>query len=56
MFSKFSFKSGKYDTMTVDESQSQTVKYYALKMALEGKKLSCSELYNMFLNATSNKN
>ena len=45
MFSKFVFKDGKYDNMTVSEEQSKIVKYYDLKMALEGKKLTEAKLF-----------
>ena len=39
MFSKFVFKMGRYDNMTVSNENATFVKYYALKMALEAKKL-----------------
>ena len=38
MFSKFVFKAGRYDNMSVSLGDSNKVKFYALKMALEGKK------------------
>jgi hypothetical protein len=44
MFSKFVFKMGRYDNMTVSNENATLVKYYALKMALEGKKLPESQL------------
>ena len=44
MFSKFVFKMGRYDNMTVSDGNATLVKYYALKMALEGKKLPESQL------------
>lgn len=44
IFSKFVFKMGKYDTMTVNESDISKVKYYALKMALDSKRLNSHEL------------
>jgi hypothetical protein len=43
LFSKFVFKEGKYDNMTVSDENAKNVKYYALKMALEGKRLSESK-------------
>jgi hypothetical protein len=55
MFSKFAFKMGKYDTMVIDENQSTQVKYYALKMALEGKRLNCTDLFELFVNETLKK-
>ena len=39
MFSKFVFKTGAYDKMTVSDGNATLVKYYALKIALEGKLL-----------------
>ena len=47
MFSKFAFKMGKYDGMNV--TASDEIKYYALWMALEGKRLSCHDLFSMLL-------
>ncbi|CAF0722230.1 unnamed protein product [Brachionus calyciflorus] len=47
LFSKFDFKDGKYDSMTVNESQTNLAKYYSLKMALEGKKFNGTELTNL---------
>ena len=44
MFSKFAFKSGEYRQMTVSDINSTLVKYYALKMALEGNYLAESQL------------
>jgi hypothetical protein len=44
LFSKFAFKAGSYNNMTVSEKDSENVKYYALKMALEGKQLNESQL------------
>jgi hypothetical protein len=44
MFSKLAFKAGSYDNMTVNDEDSHKVKYYALKMALEGKRLAESQL------------
>ncbi len=55
MFSKFAFKKGKYDNMTVTEAESQQVRNYALKMALDGKRMSCGELFRLFINETAKK-
>ena len=44
MFSKFVFKTGAYDKMKVSEENATLVKYYALKMALEGKLLGEEQL------------
>ena len=46
LFSKFVFKMGRYDNMTVSEEDAQKVKFYSLKMALEGKKHLESKLLN----------
>ena len=54
LFSKFVFKEGKYDAMNVTAEQANVVKYYALKMALEGKRLPESQLVSD-LNALSSK-
>ena len=55
MFSKFAFKMGKYDNMTVSENEASTIKFYSLKMAIEGKRFSCKALHETLLAATSNK-
>jgi hypothetical protein len=47
LFSKFAFKMGKYDNRTVSEQNLGMVKYYALKMALDGKRLPASNLTRM---------
>ena len=36
MFSKFMFKAGKYNSMNVNDDDAQLIKFYCLKMALEG--------------------
>lgn len=51
MFSKFAFKMGKYDAMNA--TASDEIKYYALWMALEGKRISCRDLHSLLL-TTSN--
>ena len=48
LFSKFSFKAGKYDNMTIDENQVSQIKYYCLKMALEAKRTSNLQLRALF--------
>lgn len=48
MFSKFVFKQGKYDNMTVSDESAEKVKFYALKMALEAKRMDESQLLNDF--------
>lgn len=46
LFSKFLFSLGRYDNMTVDENDAKAtqIKYYALRMALESKRLSPKQL------------
>lgn len=55
MFSKFLFKMGRYDNMTLDAQNSEQVKFYALKMALGSKRMSNEELYSDFIKKTSSK-
>lgn len=47
MFSKFVFPTGAYDNMTVSENDTNAneVKFYALRMALEGKRIQPTDLY-----------
>jgi hypothetical protein len=47
LFSKFAFKMGKYDNKSVSEGDMHMVKYYALKMALDGKRISSRNLNRM---------
>ena len=56
MFSKFLFKLGKYDNMSVSNENATLVKYYALKMALEGKRTSEEKLYLQLVDVGKNKN
>jgi hypothetical protein len=46
------FKLGRYDNMTVNENDANAaqVKYYALRMSLEGKRFKLSELYEKLEN------
>ncbi len=57
MFSKFAFKIGKYDRMNVsnDDKNIDKIRYYALKMALDGKRIKPNELYNMLKQETQIK-
>lgn len=48
MFSKFQFKAGKYDNMSLDVENPEITKFYSLKMALEGKKISSQDLHKLF--------
>lgn len=49
MFSKFQFKDGKYDQIDYNNFNTSQAKYYALKMALEGKRNTPNQLYGLFL-------
>lgn len=53
MFSKFAFKMGKYDEMNVTDSNE--IKLYCLKMALEGKRMSSANLRNLLKEQASKK-
>lgn len=56
MFSKFQFKAGAYDNFNYENNNCELAKFYALKMALEGKKMQPSLLNVLMRNQTSNKN
>lgn len=56
MFSKFEFKSGKYDNINYNKLDTNMVKFYSLKMAIEGKKMSPKDLLVLLNNQTSFKN
>jgi hypothetical protein len=44
IFSKFAFKMGQYDNMTVPTVDTHQIKNYCLKMALESKRTTCTDL------------
>ena len=44
LFSKFAFKMGKYDNMSIHKHDVNKIKYYCLKMALEAKRTGNLEL------------
>jgi hypothetical protein len=48
LFSKFEFKANKYDQMNPDSYDQTNPKYYALKMALDAKRKSDTELKRLF--------
>ena len=58
MFSKFQFKAGKYDnlTSTIKSENTTLIKFYSLKMALEGKFTSLEMLFQMQFNQSELKN
>jgi hypothetical protein len=47
MFSKFLFKDGKYDNLTIPNENLDQVKFYCLKIALESKREAATNLYNL---------
>ena len=53
LFSKFAFKMGHYDNMTITDSNQ--IKFYCLKMAMEAKKVKTSNLKVQFSNQILNK-
>ena len=55
MFSKFMFKMGKYDNMTVPTENLTQVKVYCLKMALESKRSNASDLFKMLTGESNRK-
>ena len=55
MFSKFEFKSGKYDNMTVTDKDMDKISFYCLKMALDGKRIKAAELRKMLDQQTVRK-
>ena len=57
MFSKFQFKDGKYDGLELPSEENSTlIKYYALKMAIEGKKKDPTDLVLQLKKETDKKN
>jgi hypothetical protein len=55
MFSKFVYRAGKYDQLVVRDEDEHKVKFYCLKMALDAKRIKCSDLYQLLVNETRNK-
>ena len=55
MFSKFQFKAGKYDHLDYGQYDVTKAKYYALKMALEGKRATSSQLHDFLLKEIDSK-
>jgi hypothetical protein len=55
LFSKWKFKSGGYDNMTLPISNSHLVKYYCLNIALESKRKSLNELKTLGKKVIENK-
>jgi hypothetical protein len=55
LFSKFAFKMGHYDESLLNETNIHHVKYYALKMALDSKRISSQNLYKLLQLEASKK-
>lgn len=57
MFSKFNFKDGKYDNivMSSEQLESEDVKNYALRMALEAKRTPSWAFFHLLKETISNK-
>ena len=56
MFSKFQFKVGNYDKMEIPNKENATlIKYYSLKMALEGKRIESKDLLKQLNDETNIK-
>ena len=56
MFSKFLFKEGKYDNMTMPSENLNQVKIYCLKMALESKRTQSADLHKLLQTEADKKN
>lgn len=56
MFSKFMFKSGKYDNLSMPVENLDQVKTFCLKMALESKRLNVTDLFKLLTGETIRKN
>lgn len=57
MFSKFDFKQGKYDTLKLNsnELESDDIRNYALRMALDAKRVSEKDMFLMLLEIIAKK-
>jgi hypothetical protein len=55
LFSKFAFKMGQYNETHLNDSSIHLVKFYALKMALDSKKLSCLQLHELLVTESAKK-
>jgi hypothetical protein len=55
LFSKFRFMSGEYDNLTIPYGDTSLVKFYAVNIALQSKRMQAFELYNIFKNVSRNK-
>jgi hypothetical protein len=48
IFSKFYFRDGLYDNLTLPQGDFNEIKFYCLTIALESKRLNSSDMYKMF--------
>ena len=55
MFSKFQFKAGVYDNKTYNQNP-KYIRFYCLKMAMEGKVMRLEDLNQMLKNVSQSKN
>jgi hypothetical protein len=55
LFSKFVFIMGKYNESHLDRTKTHQVKYYALQLALDSKKLTCVQLSELLTSEISKK-
>ena len=55
IFSKFAFKMGNYDNMSVPTADTHQIKNYCLKMALESKRATCPDLVKMLIEQINKK-
>jgi len=55
-FSKFAFKMGKYDNMSIPVENTLQIKNYCLKIALESKRTSCTDLVKLLRLEINKKN
>ncbi len=56
VFSKFAFKMGKYDNMSIPVENTLQIKNYCLKIALESKRTSCTDLVKLLRLEINKKN
>ena len=55
MFSKFYFRAGMYDNITLPHGDTNLVSYYSLNLALESRRKTLAELNELFVSVIDNK-
>ena len=55
LFSKFAFKRGDYDNMTINTRDANQIRNYCLRMALESKRTKSDDLLKQFLKEIKRK-